>query len=465
MNANEKNSKETYYPDGGYGWVIVGAIILINLSLLTLVPCFGLIFGDEFEAWRVTSAQTSFLLHLHSSLYCSLGFFTSPFLKLYGMRPVAFFGAGMMCLGILLSSFATSYIYLIFSTSILIGLGQGIVMPATYLGTYMYFKKRLTIAVSLTVTSASLSSIVLPKICDVLLNQVGRRYTVMLLFFISLLSFIGCFLLKPVRQRKGQMVDQDVETRLKEHEAVINGDVDKNEVACELLETKQNSIFRDTTVPATKPTSIWSKLFDVFDLQLLHDAPLVIMIIGLGVSFAAELNIILMMQFMLKDLSLFSRSDVATAILIQSVADIAGRLLIPIGAHYCKVPAKNMYVGALVVATFARTVLSIWPTEKQVVFAVITLIGLTKGTRAVFQSVVLPQYVHLDKIAAANGINMFFTGFISLVIGPLIGVIHDKMGSSVYALHAASILSTACVIMWIVEYVFWERRKSATIES
>ncbi|ENN82242.1 hypothetical protein YQE_01382, partial [Dendroctonus ponderosae] len=72
MNANEKNSKETYYPDGGYGWVIVGAIILINLSLLTLVPCFGLIFGDEFEAWRVTSAQTSFLLHLHSSLYCSL---------------------------------------------------------------------------------------------------------------------------------------------------------------------------------------------------------------------------------------------------------------------------------------------------------------------------------------------------------------------------------------------------------
>uniref|UniRef100_A0AAR5QGG2 Major facilitator superfamily (MFS) profile domain-containing protein n=1 Tax=Dendroctonus ponderosae TaxID=77166 RepID=A0AAR5QGG2_DENPD len=337
MNANEKNSKETYYPDGGYGWVIVGAIILINLSLLTLVPCFGLIFGDEFEAWRVTSAQTSFLLHLHSSLYCSLGFFTSPFLKLYGMKKLNKLTMGF---------------HSVYKNH---GLGQGIVMPATYLGTYMYFKKRLTIAVSLTVTSASLSSIVLPKICDVLLNQVGRRYTVMLLFFISVLSFIGCFLLKPVRQRKGQMVDQDVETRLKEHEAVINGDVDKNEVACELLETKQNSIFRDTTVPATKPTSIWSKLFDGFDLQLLHDAPLVIMIIGLGVSFAAELNIILMMQFMLKDLSLFSRSDVATAILIQSVADIAGRLLIPIGAHYCKVPAKNMYVGALVVATFART--------------------------------------------------------------------------------------------------------------
>lgn len=101
-------------------------------------------------------------------------------------------------------------------------------MPATYLGTYMYFKKRLTIAVSLTVTSASLASIVLPKICDVLLNQVGRRYTVMLLFFISLLSFIGCCLLKPVKKPKGQMVDHDVETHLKENDAVINGDVDKN---------------------------------------------------------------------------------------------------------------------------------------------------------------------------------------------------------------------------------------------
>lgn len=30
---SEGKKTEPYYPDGGYGWVIVGAIILINVSI------------------------------------------------------------------------------------------------------------------------------------------------------------------------------------------------------------------------------------------------------------------------------------------------------------------------------------------------------------------------------------------------------------------------------------------------
>lgn len=141
---------------------------------------------------------------------------------------------------------------------------------------------------------------------------------------------------------------------------------------------------------------------------------------------------------MLGELSHFERSDIAIAVSIQSGADIVGRLLIPMCAHYFGAPPKFMYAGALVVATVARTgqnylvvlffgftlyfvVLATWPTDKLVVWGVVTVIGLTKGTRAVFQSVVLPKYVSLDKVAAANGINMLFTGFVSLAMGPVIG--------------------------------------------
>lgn len=34
-----KTKEEPYYPDGGYGWVIVGAVILINVSLLYCDKC------------------------------------------------------------------------------------------------------------------------------------------------------------------------------------------------------------------------------------------------------------------------------------------------------------------------------------------------------------------------------------------------------------------------------------------
>lgn len=73
-------------------------------------------------------------------------------------------------------------------------------MPATYLATNSYFKKRLTLAVSISTTGASIFSVFSPKMCDLLLANVGRRYTVLILFSISLLSFIGCFLLKPVKK-------------------------------------------------------------------------------------------------------------------------------------------------------------------------------------------------------------------------------------------------------------------------
>lgn len=72
-------------------------------------------------------------------------------------------------------------------------------MPATYLATYTYFKKRLTVAVSLSATGASLFLIFMPKVCDILLTRVGRKFTVLILFAISLLSLVGCYLLKTLK--------------------------------------------------------------------------------------------------------------------------------------------------------------------------------------------------------------------------------------------------------------------------
>ncbi|XP_060531883.1 monocarboxylate transporter 13-like isoform X3 [Cylas formicarius] len=406
--------KEFVHPDGGYGWIIVVSIVVINSSLLTLIQCFGIIFRDEFKEWNITSAQTSFLLHLQSSLYCSFGFFCSPLLKRYSMRMVAYIGATLMCSGIFLSSFATSYTYLMLSVSLLTGIGQGILMPVTYLATYTYFKKRLTIAVSLSVTGASISSIVMPKICDSLLTYGGRRTTVLILFGVSLLSLLACYLLKPIKSKKA--TEEGIPLEIEGQNGVSKKSQEGSE---ELLKTPSNEVYNTTTIPARKQR-IWTKISNLFDLQLLKDIPFVLIIIGLGSSFAAELNVILMLQFILRELSGLTRSEVATAVSVQSVADIIGRLVVPLLSHTCNAPSKVMYCGALLIACFGRLVLSCFSYSKTAVYISIAIIGLTKGCRAVFQSVIIPKYVTLDKIPAATGLHMLFTGAVSLIIGPII---------------------------------------------
>ncbi|XP_023014227.2 monocarboxylate transporter 9 isoform X1 [Leptinotarsa decemlineata] len=458
-NGNSENDVEEdkveFTPlDGGYGWVVVFAIVIINATLLPLVQCFGIIFDAEFSDMGVTAAQESFLLHLHSSMYCVVGFFSSPLLKMYNFSYVALFGASLWCFGIFLSSFAKSYATLLFTVSILIGVGQGIALPATYLAQYSYFKKKLTLAVSISTTGASILAIFMPKICDILLLHQGRRNAVLVLFAISLLSLVGCVLMKPPTPEKRR---RHFTHEQKNTEVALIISPEKTAAANDKLIT--SNVYQETTIPNEKEKSILTKLYDVFDFELLKQLPYVVIVIGLGVSFAAELNGILTMQFMLPELSNFTRTDVANVASIQSIFDISARLLVPLLTYRLEVPPRLVYVMALILATVARLVIAFFSKSYVAIYFGCSLIGLTKGTRAVFQSVIIPQVVPIEKIPAANGINFLFNGAVSLAVGPIIGTIHDVTHSYIPALHAASEISLVCVVLWALEFIY-SRRKS-----
>lgn len=55
------------------------------------------------------------------------------------------------------------------------------------------------------------------------------------------------------------------------------------------------------------------------------------------------------------------------------------------------------------------------------VIGVTLIIGIAKGTKAVFQTLIIPDYVSLDRLPAAYGMQMVCNGILSIAIGPLIG--------------------------------------------
>lgn len=56
-----------------------------------------------------------------------------------------------------------------------------------------------------------------------------------------------------------------------------------------------------------------------------------------------------------------------------------------------------------------------------VVIGVALIIGIAKGTKAVFQTLIIPDYVSLERLPAAYGMQMVCNGILSITIGPFIG--------------------------------------------
>lgn len=55
------------------------------------------------------------------------------------------------------------------------------------------------------------------------------------------------------------------------------------------------------------------------------------------------------------------------------------------------------------------------------VAAVVFFFGMSKGVRAVFMPLVIPNYVPLDKLPSALGLQNVMNGIFLMLLGPLIG--------------------------------------------
>lgn len=75
----------------------------------------------------------------------------------------------------------------------------------------------------------------------------------------------------------------------------------------------------------------------------------------MSLTFVSELNIILMIPFVLNELASFTNDDLAYALSIQAIFDVAGRLFVPAVAHAAGWPPKIMYICSLICSSIGRT--------------------------------------------------------------------------------------------------------------
>lgn len=72
--------------------------------------------------------------------------------------------------------------------------------------------------------------------------------------------------------------------------------------------------------------------------------------------------------------------------------------------------------------------------EQQSMLFVCAALGVGKGIRSVYMSIVVPSYIPLERLASASAIQLFVNGIVMMCIGPILGIFFNIPSSFCWAL-------------------------------
>lgn len=103
-------------------------------------------------------------------------------------------------------------------------------------------------------------------------------------------------------------------------------------------------------------------------------------------------------------------------------------------------------------------------------------LGLAKGVRSVYMSLVVPSYIPLERLAAASGIQMVANGVIILSMGSFVGKINliivriwliilsfpglfrDIFGSYAICIVFINFVTFTTLVLWTIEMIYMKKQ-------
>ncbi|XP_070505252.1 uncharacterized protein [Chironomus tepperi] len=207
--------------------------------------------------------------------------------------------------------------------------------------------------------------------------------------------------------------------------------------------------------------TLWQKISIFFDLDLMKDMTYLNIMFGLIIAHFTEMNFSVLTPFVLTDFGL-EKSQIAFCMSILGVTDILCRFTIPFVAGLIGFDNRTFYLIGIVNLAIGRIVLAHFHSY-YVAIGVFLWNGFNKGLRTVFMNLCIPSHVPIDRLPAATGLHLLFSGIFYILFGPVIGYIRDNSNYTI-ALHCLNIATFLCAISWTIEMVITKRReKKATI--
>lgn len=173
-------------PDGGWGWVVVFASLILSMIADGISFSFGLLYIEFLKEFEASNSVTSWIGSLFMAVPLITGPIMSALVDKYGCRSMTIVGGIISAVGFIISSKCHSIglMYLTFGT--LAGLGLGLCYVTAVVSIAFWFDKRRTLAVGIGASGTGVGTFVFSPLTTFLINEFGWRGTTLIL--------AGCFL-------------------------------------------------------------------------------------------------------------------------------------------------------------------------------------------------------------------------------------------------------------------------------
>lgn len=192
--------EELVPPDGGWGWLVLLASVLVNVLIPGMVKSFGVLFVEFRKVFDASPAAAAWIPALCYFLYSSLGPLSSVLSVKYSYRTVSLIGGTSAAVGMMISYYANSVAFLCVSFGVLVGTGAGLAFPPTVYIVTSYFVRLRGLANGLCISGSALGSIFLPPLLGLLLDEYGYRGAVLIMGAITLNVWACALLYDPVEK-------------------------------------------------------------------------------------------------------------------------------------------------------------------------------------------------------------------------------------------------------------------------
>ncbi|XP_076664061.1 uncharacterized protein LOC143366675 isoform X2 [Andrena cerasifolii] len=168
-------------PDGGWGWVVVVASLVISMIADGVSFSFGLLYIEFLHEFGASKSKTAWIGSLFMAVPLLSGPVMSALVDRYGCRSMTIVGGLISGLGFVLSCFSNTIEVMYLTFGVIAGLGLGLCYVTAVVSIAYWFDKKRTLAVGLGACGTGIGTFVYAPMTTFFIEEYGWRGTCLLL--------------------------------------------------------------------------------------------------------------------------------------------------------------------------------------------------------------------------------------------------------------------------------------------